>query len=128
MNILVVDDSKAMRMIVKRTVKKAGFTGHEFLEAGNGLEAYKIITSGTPPDLVLSDWNMPRMTGIALLERLKEEGISIKFGFVTSEGTKEMRERASNGGALFLIAKPFTVEAFEESLSTVMDPTEPKAG
>ena len=126
MNILVVDDSKAMRMIVKRTVKKAGFTGHEFLEAGNGLEAYKIITSGTPPDLVLSDWNMPRMTGIALLE-LKEEGISIKFGCVTSEGTKEMRERASNGGALFLIAKPFTVEAFEESLSTVMDPTEPKA-
>ena len=126
MNILVVDDSKAMRMIVKRTVKKAGFTGHDFLEAANGLEAYKIITSGTPPDLVLSDWNMPRMTGIALLERLKDEGISIKFGFVTSEGTKEMRERASNGGALFLIAKPFTVEAFEENLSTVMERTEPK--
>ena len=107
MNILVVDDSKAMRMIVKRTVKKAGFTGHEFLEAGNGLEAYKDHPSGTPPDLVLSDWNMPRMTGIALLERLKEEGISIKFGFVTSEGTKERCEPRQQRRCLIPYAAPY---------------------
>ena len=73
MKILVVDDSKAMRMIVKRTIRKAGFTGHTFIEAGNGAEAYRMITGDDTekhPDLVMSDWNMPRMTGIDLAERL----------------------------------------------------------
>ncbi len=123
MKILVVDDSKAMRMIVKRTIRKAGFTGHEFIEASNGAEAYKMITgdnADNQPDLVMSDWNMPRMTGIDLAERLQRENVQVPFGFVTSEGTKEMRDRASNAGALFLIAKPFTVAAFEEALSPVI--------
>jgi two-component system chemotaxis response regulator CheY len=121
--ILVVDDSKAMRMIVKRTIRKAGFTGHEFIEASNGAEAYKMITGDNvdnQPDLVMSDWNMPRMTGIDLAERLQREDVSVPFGFVTSEGTKEMRDRASNAGALFLIAKPFTVASFEEALGPLI--------
>ena len=118
-NILVVDDSKAMRMIVKRTVKKAGFKDHNFVEAENGKRALERITAD-PPDLVLSDWNMPLMTGIELLEKLKEDGCTIKFGFVTSEGTQEMRERAMNAGALFLICKPFTVEAFVEALTPLI--------
>ncbi len=129
MKILVVDDSKAMRMIVKRTIRKAGFTGHEFIEASNGAEAYKMITgdnTDNQPDLVMSDWNMPRMTGIDLAERLQRENVEVPFGFVTSEGTKEMRDRASNAGALFLIAKPFTVAAFEEALSPVIPEIEAK--
>lgn len=121
MNILVVDDSKAMRMIVKRTVKKAGFKDHNFVEAENGKKALERITADPPPDLVLSDWNMPLMTGIELLEKLKEEGNTIKFGFVTSEGTQEMRDRATAAGALFLICKPFTVEAFVEALTPLID-------
>ena len=130
MKILVVDDSKAMRMIVQRTIRKAGFTGHEFIEASNGAEAYKMITgdnTDNQPDLVMSDWNMPRMTGIDLAERLQRENVEVPFGFVTSEGTKEMRDRASNAGALFLIAKPFTVAAFEEALSPVIPEIEAKA-
>ena len=128
MKILVVDDSKAMRMIVKRTIRKAGFTGHEFIEASNGAEAYKMITgdnTDNQPDLVMSDWNMPRMTGIDLAERLQRENVVVPFGFVTSEGTKEMRDRACNAGALFLIAKPFTVAAFEEALGPVIPDIEP---
>lgn len=119
MNILVVDDSKAMRMIVKRTVKKAGFKDHNFSEAENGKRAYERITAD-PPDLVLSDWNMPLMTGIELLEKLQEDGNTVKFGFVTSEGTQEMRDRAMNAGSLFLICKPFTVEAFVEALTPLI--------
>ena len=65
------------------------------------------------PDLVLSDWNMPQMTGIELLESLNEEGIKVPFGFVTTEATSEMRLRARKAGALFLLAKPFTVDSFE---------------
>ena len=130
MKILVVDDSKAMRMIVKRTIRKAGFTGHTFIEAGNGAEAYRMITGDDTekhPDLVMSDWNMPRMTGIDLAERLQREEVTVPFGFVTSEGTKEMRERAKNAGALFLIAKPFTVGAFEEALTPLIPSLEEKA-
>ena len=118
MKILVTDDSKAMRMIVIRTMRQAGFDGHEFIEAENGAAALAIIDA-SPPDLVLSDWNMPEMTGIELKEALNARGISVPFGFITSETTPEMRERAIGAGALFLLAKPFTVDTFHEVLGAV---------
>jgi len=115
MKILVVDDSRTMRMIVKRTLRQAGYGKLEVEEAENGAEALeKILVS--QPDMVLCDWNMPVMTGIELLEALRDEGIDVKFGFVTSEGTPEMRAKAQAGGALFLIAKPFTALHFEDAL------------
>ena len=115
MKILIVDDSTAMRMIVRKTLRLAGFEGHEFLEAEDGLKALTAVKSG-PPDLVLSDWNMPNMTGIELLEALTKEGAKIKFGFVTTEATPDMRQRASAAGASFLISKPFTPDSFKEAL------------
>lgn len=119
MKILIVDDSRAMRMIVKRTLRQAGFGSHDLEEAGNGVEALETIR-GAQPDLVLCDWNMPEMNGIDLLVKLNEEDISIKFGFVTSESTPEMRQRAKDAGALFLIAKPFTPDTFKEQLSPIL--------
>lgn len=118
MKILITDDSKAMRMIVIRTMRQAGFDGHEFIEAENGVLALAAIKA-EQPDLVLSDWNMPEMTGIQLKEALNAEGIDVPFGFVTSETTPEMREQAIRAGALFLLAKPFTVDTFQEVLSSV---------
>jgi two-component system chemotaxis response regulator CheY len=119
MKVLIVDDSKAMRMIVKRTLRQAGFEALDTAEAANGVEALQAIQSD-PPDLVLSDWNMPEMSGIELLQQLRSDGNGIKFGFVTSEGTAEMRQVAGDAGALFLIAKPFTPETFQEKLSPVL--------
>jgi two-component system chemotaxis response regulator CheY len=116
MKIMIVDDSIAMRMIVKKTLRQAGFEGHEITEAEDGAKALVAIKSASP-DLVLSDWNMPNMTGIELLEKLSAEGISVKFGFVTTEATAEMKARASGAGAKFLISKPFTPESFKETLS-----------
>ncbi len=118
MKILVTDDSKAMRMIVIRTMRQAGFDGHEFIEAEDGAQALAIVQADAP-DLVLSDWNMPEMTGIQLKEALNEAGIDVPFGFVTSETTPEMRERAIGAGAAFLLAKPFTVDSFREVLGAV---------
>ncbi|MCB1740073.1 MAG: response regulator [Gammaproteobacteria bacterium] len=115
MNVLIVDDSRAMRMIVKKTLKEAGYSGLDITEAEDGSKALDLIKSDTP-DLVLSDWNMPNMNGIELLEALKDEGIKLTFGFVTTEATTEMRNRATDGGAKFLISKPFTVDSFKESL------------
>ena len=119
MRIMVVDDSAAMRMIVVRTMKKAGFRNHDYCEAENGVDALAKIKSDTP-DLVLSDWNMPEMNGIDVLDALRRAGSTIPFGFVTSEGSPEMRARAEQTGALFLIAKPFTPESFESALSPVI--------
>ena len=115
MKVLIVDDSKAMRMIVGRTLRQAGFKQCVVAEAADGKEALAAITA-SPPDLVLSDWNMPNMTGIELLQAIKQAGLAVKFGFVTSEGTPEMQARAHEAGALFLIAKPFTPETFETAL------------
>lgn len=119
MKILIVDDSRVMRSIVVRTLRQAGFDDHDVVQAGNGVEALDVI-SEEEPDLVLSDWNMPEMTGIELLRTLRGQGDAIPFGFVTSEGSPEMRQRAEDAGAMFLIAKPFTPEAFAEVLEPVL--------
>ncbi|MCB1135230.1 MAG: response regulator [Chlamydiia bacterium] len=115
MKILIVDDSRTMRMIIRRTMKEAGFGGHDVVEAANGVEALDVIDKEVP-DLILSDWNMPQMTGIQLLEKLKGKNSKIPFGFVTSEGTDEMKGRASSLGARFYLTKPFTADAFAEQL------------
>lgn len=119
MKILIVDDSKAMRMIVTRTLRQAGYGGGTLQEAATGVEALAAIRA-SPPDLVLSDWNMPEMSGIDLLQTLNAEGLKVKLGFVTSEGSPEMRARAKDAGALFLIVKPFTPESFQEALTPVI--------
>lgn len=115
MKIMIVDDSTAMRMIVKKTLRQAGFEGHEIVEAEDGAKALAAITCA-PPDLVLSDWNMPNMTGLQLLQALGAARLAIKFGFITTEATPDMRVRAAGAGAKFLISKPFTAEAFKRTL------------
>ncbi len=120
MNILIVDDSAAMRMIVKQTLRKAGFGGHDISECSDGAEALESILA-QPPDLVLTDWNMPNMSGVELLEKLKEEGVKVPCGLVTTETTADMRVRAKEAGAKFVIGKPFTPESFEEHLGPFID-------
>jgi two-component system chemotaxis response regulator CheY len=115
MKILIVDDSTAMRMIVKKTLRLAGFEGHDIAEADDGAKALAAIKT-SKPDLVLSDWNMPNMTGMQLLEALASEGTKLTFGFVTTEATPDMRAKAVAAGAKFLISKPFTPESFKEHL------------
>jgi two-component system chemotaxis response regulator CheY len=119
MKILIADDSRAMRMIVTRTLRQAGLGKHDLVEAENGREALDKIKDDRP-DLVLSDWNMPEMTGLDLLKALRGNGIDIPFCFVTSEGSPEMREAAEAAGALGLIAKPFTPELFADTLEPVV--------
>ena len=114
--ILVVDDSKAMRLIVRRTLRQAGFGECEVDEAANGVEALAAIEKARP-DLVLSDWNMPEMNGYELLTQLNARNIKVRLGFVTTESTPEMQAKASEAGASFLIAKPFTAEQFQAALS-----------
>jgi len=119
MKILVADDSRAMRMIVMRTLRQAGMGGHDIVEAEDGAQALEAVTS-FQPDLILSDWNMPNMNGIDFLIALRSRGDQTPFCFVTSEGSPEMREQADRAGAWGLIAKPFTVETFSDVISSVV--------
>jgi two-component system chemotaxis response regulator CheY len=114
--ILVADDSRVMRQIVVRTLRQAGFAGHDIVEAENGRDCFEKALAESP-DLILSDWNMPEMNGIDCLAALRGSGNQTPFGFVTSEGSEDMRARAASTGALFLIAKPFTAETFQEHLT-----------
>lgn len=117
MKIVVCDDSKAMRMIVMRMLKQTDYADAEFIQAEDGVQGVAAVKEHDP-DLVLSDWNMPNMTGIEFLNALRAEGIQTPFGFVTSESTPDMREQAIKAGAMFTIAKPFTAETFTDVLAT----------
>ena len=119
MKILVVDDSKAMRMIVMRTLRQAGFGDHETKEASDGKEALDIVHEWAP-DAIISDWNMPNMNGLELLQALNGEGFAGLFGFVTTEGSDKMRQTAMDAGAKFLITKPFTAQSFQDALGSTL--------
>jgi len=118
--ILVVDDSTAMRAIVKRALSGLDrVSGATIVEAADGQQALEVVRTESP-DLVLSDWNMPEMNGIELLQALNDDGITPTFGFVTSESTPEMHELAKAHGAGFMVSKPFTPDSLDQALSTVL--------
>jgi two-component system chemotaxis response regulator CheY len=120
MNILIVDDSRTMRMIVRRTLRQANIGEHAYEEAENGRDALERLKSFRA-DLILSDWNMPEMDGMGLLEAVRASGNThTRFGFVTSQSSVESRERAVGAGASFLITKPFSPEDIEAALKPLL--------
>ena len=72
------------------------------------------------PRLVLSDWNMPEMSGLELLQGLRTANNSVPFGFITSEASAEIKELALNNGAKFLITKPFEAEDIQAALNPIL--------
>ena len=119
MKILIVDDSRVMRQIVTRTLRQAGFGGHDLVEAADGRQALD-LAAAEHPDLIIADWNMPELTGVEVLRRLRAAGNGVRFGFVTSECTPEMQEQAREAGAEFFIVKPFTAERFGQVFAPIL--------
>jgi two-component system chemotaxis response regulator CheY len=114
MRVLIVDDSKAMRMIVMRTLRQAGFEA-TVTEAVDGIDALEKARADDF-DLVLADWNMPRLDGLGLLEALRAEGDDTRFGLITSESNPDMRSLAMEAGAAFVIIKPFNEETLRAAI------------
>ena len=119
MDILLVDDSRTMRMIVQRAIRQAGYRGLTIGEAENGAQALEKLRE-EQPKLILSDWNMPEVSGIDLLQQVRAAQNQIPFGFITSETSAAIRELAMNTGATFLISKPFTPEDVQEALIPIL--------
>jgi two-component system chemotaxis response regulator CheY len=113
---LVVDDSKAVRMILAKTLRELGY---EVREAGNGKEALELIErEKLSLALVLADWNMPEMNGLELLKRLRQkpEMASTAIVMVTTETEVDQMSAALEAGANEYIMKPFTREILVQKL------------
>jgi two-component system, chemotaxis family, chemotaxis protein CheY len=113
---LVVDDSKAIRMLLVRALKQIGY---EVQEAANGREALEIIEAGNSGiKLVLADWNMPEMNGLDLLKRLRQNPAlsSLAVVMVTTETEIEQIAEAIEAGANEYVMKPFTQDILVEKL------------
>jgi two-component system chemotaxis response regulator CheY len=113
---LVVDDSRAVRMILSRTLKELGF---EVLEASNGREALEVIEAEkNAVSLVLADWNMPEINGLELLKQLrkKPELASLVVVMVTTETELDQMAAALDAGANEYVMKPFTKDILVEKL------------
>lgn len=120
MDILLVDDSKTMRMLVQRAIRQAGYRSLAIGEAENGLQALESLQK-EKPKLVLSDWNMPEMSGIELLQSLRQKGDKTPFGFITSESSAEIKNLAMSSGASFLLTKPFNPDDVQAALDPVLE-------
>jgi two-component system, chemotaxis family, chemotaxis protein CheY len=115
---LIVDDSKAMRGIVMRSLRQAGYGDHSIEEATNGALALVAVRTA-PPDFIFADMNMPEMGGMDLLKALREEGVRTKVGFITSESSQEVVSAAIAAGAEFVLSKPFTPNALKDALQRI---------
>lgn len=122
MKILVVDDFSTMRRIVRNLLVELGFSGQLIQEADDGENAMVMLKS-QPFDMVVTDWNMPNMTGIDLLRAIRAEA-SLKgmpVLMVTAENNRDQIIAAAQAGVNGYIVKPFTAATLQEKLTKIFE-------
>jgi two-component system chemotaxis response regulator CheY len=137
--ILVVDDAKTMRRIIKNSLMKLGFNEADILEAEDGVQAWEVFQQHKDEiDAVLTDWNMPNMNGLELVKKIRqfeqEQGIlskgpqfikdikagkGVKIIMITTEGGKESVIEAVKAGVNNYIVKPFNIQKLKEKLEMI---------
>jgi two-component system chemotaxis response regulator CheY len=117
---LVVDDFATMRRIVRNLLKDLGYTNVE--EAEDGSDALSKLQA-SPVDFVISDWNMPNMDGLQLLNEIRKDDRlkAIPVLMVTAEAKKENIIAAAQAGASGYVVKPFTAATLEEKLGKIFE-------
>lgn len=117
---LVVDDFSTMRRIVKNLLKELGFTNAD--EAEDGVVALAKLQGGGF-DFVVSDWNMPNMDGLTLLQTVRSDATlkDLPFLMITAEAKKENIIAAAQAGASGYIVKPFTAATLNEKLVKIFE-------
>lgn len=118
MRFLVVDDFSTMRRIVRNLLKELGFTNVDEAEDGQ-VALHKLKTQHF--DFIVSDWNMPNMTGIELLKavRADQQLKHLPFMMITAEAKRENIIEAAMAGASGYIVKPFTAATLEEKMNKI---------
>ncbi|HVC16518.1 MAG TPA: chemotaxis response regulator CheY [Rhodanobacter sp.] len=122
MKILVVDDFSTMRRIVRNLLVELGFSNPLIQEADDGQNAIEMLRK-TPVDLVVTDWNMPNMTGIELLRAIRAEpamkGLPVLM--VTAENNRDQIIAAAQAGVNGYIVKPFTAITLQEKIDKIFE-------
>ena len=119
MNILVVDDSESMRRIIIRMLNAMGY--NNVAQAENGIDAVNTVRRQAV-DLILLDWNMPKMDGLATVKHLREQGNRTPIVMVTTEGERSKVVTAAKAGVTNYILKPFDQEVLERIVNSVLKP------
>lgn len=120
--VLVVDDSRAMQAIIRRVLQSPVLGPVAVETVASGDEALAAIERGLP-QLVLSDWHMPGMSGIELLQTLRQLGHGeLAVGFVTTETTPALLQQARTNGAAFIVHKPFHDQELLAAVGGVLGP------
>lgn len=120
-NLLIVDDSASMRAVIKKVINISGFQMDQCLEAGNGRQAMDLLADHWV-DVIVSDINMPDVSGLELLEQLKKNETlrEIPVIMITTEGSEERMKEAFERGAKGFIKKPFLPEEIRKVLYEVI--------
>jgi two-component system, chemotaxis family, chemotaxis protein CheY len=119
-NVLVVDDSRTMRIMVMRAINNMPGITWNISEASDGLEAIQVIQN-QPTELILLDWNMPNCSGIDLVRAIRQMGWDLPIVMITSEKTVAKIEEALNdAGANGYICKPFTENEVHSKIGSVL--------
>jgi two-component system chemotaxis response regulator CheY len=118
MKFLVIDDSATMRRIVVNSLQRIGFT--EVVEAGDGVEALKVFDASI--GFVITDWNMPNMSGIEFVHalRARPDGTTVPVLMVTTRSVKEDIVAAIEAGVSNYIVKPFTPQVLKEKIDQLV--------
>ncbi len=123
MKILIVDDFSTMRRIIKNLLRDLGFTNTH--EADDGTTALPMLHNGNF-DFLVSDWNMPGMTGIDLLKAVRSDPGLVKLPVltVTAESKREQIIEAAQAGVNGYVVKPFTAVTLEEKIKKIFERVE----
>jgi two-component system chemotaxis response regulator CheY len=118
--ILVVDDFATMRKVIRNLLKQVGY--ENIIEAEDGVNALRILKS-QKIDLIVSDWNMPNMTGLELLKAIRadEDLGPTPFLMVTAEALQDNVIAAVKAGVSNYIVKPFTAEVLNEKITKILE-------
>lgn len=113
MKVLIVDDSGTMRTIQKRGLNKLGITDID--EGADGVQAFELFKENTY-DVIFTDWNMPHMNGLQLLQEIRKTNTNVPVIMITTEAERSRVLTAVQAGVSDYLVKPFTQDALKEKL------------
>lgn len=121
MKVLVVDDFATMRRIIKNILRQIGFTN--IVEADDGTTAWETLNKDDSIQFIVSDWNMPQMTGIEFLRKVRasEEFADLPFLMVTAEAQQENIIEAVQAKVSNYIVKPFTPDTLGQKINKIFE-------
>ena len=124
MNVLVVDDSGAMRKIIIAALAKTELRGSRTVEAVSGKDGLDKFLDGNF-GMILSDWNMPEMDGLEFVTRVRKVDSRVKIIMITTEGTMGKLESALDQGVDEYVVKPFTAETLDRKIKKLLGAGKP---